>query len=95
MRRSIKSTAGKRIFSLPLAVLMVLLLASTGVLAQQPASEIEPWQFGVSIYGWFPDIKGQTSFSQAGGSSDFEIDVDNILDNLDFTLRKDMESNGN
>jgi hypothetical protein len=86
MRRSIKSTAGERIFSLPLAVLMVLLLASTGVLAQQPASEIEPWQFGVSIYGWFPDIKGQTSFSQPGGGSDFEIDIDNILDSLDFTL---------
>jgi len=86
MRRSIKSTARKRIFSSPLAVLMVLLLASTGVLAQQPASEIEPWQFGVSIYGWLPDIEGETSFSQAGGGSDFEIDVDNILDNLDFTL---------
>jgi len=86
MRRSIKSNAEKRIFSLPLAVLMVLLLASTGVLAQQPASDIEPWQFGVSIYGWLPDIKGQTSFSQAGGGSDFEIDVDNILDNLEFTL---------
>ena len=35
MRISIKSTAGKSIFSLPLAVLMMALLLSTGALAQQ------------------------------------------------------------
>ena len=86
MRRSIKSTAGKSIFSLPLAVLMMALLLSTGALAQQPESETESWQFGVSIYGWFPDIAGQTSFAKTGGSGEFEIGIDNILDNLEFTL---------
>lgn len=86
MRRSIKSTAGKSIFSLPLAVLMVTLLLPTGAIAQQPASETEPWQFGVSIYGWFPDIAGQTSFTHTDGSGEFEIPIDNILDNLEFTL---------
>ncbi len=86
MRRSIKSTAGKSIFSLPLVVLMMALLASTGALAQQPASDTESWQFGVSIYGWFPDIAGETSFTQPGGSSEFGIDIENILDNLEFTL---------
>ena len=83
---SIQSTAGKRIFSLSLAVLMMALLASTGAFAQQPAGETESWQFGVSIYGWFPDITGQTSFTQPGGSSEFGIDIKNILDNLEFTL---------
>jgi hypothetical protein len=86
MRSSIKSTAGKSIFSLPLVVLMMALLASTGALAQQPASDTESWQFGVSIYGWFPDIAGETSFTQPGGSSEFGIDIENILDNLEFTL---------
>ena len=86
MRRSIKSIAGKSIFSLPLAVLMMALLLSTGALAQQPASETESWQFGVSIYGWFPDIAGQTSFTQTDGSDEFEIPIDNILDNLEFIL---------
>jgi len=86
MRRSIKSTAGKSIFSLPLAVLMMALLLPTGAIAQQPASETEPWQFGVSIYGWFPDITGQTSFTHTDGSGEFEIPIDNILDNLEFTL---------
>ncbi len=83
MRRSIKSTARK---SLPLAVLIMALLASTGAFAQQPASKTESWQFGVSIYGWFPDITGQTAFTQPGGSSEFEIDIEDVLENLEFTL---------
>ena len=86
MRRSIKSTTRKSIFSLPLVVLLMALLASTGALAQQPASETESWQFGVSIYGWFPDIDGKTSFTPPGGGSEFEIGIDDILDNLKFTL---------
>ena len=65
---------------------MMALLLSTGALAQQPESESESWQFGVSIYGWFPDIAGQTSFAKTGGSGEFEIGIDNILDNLEFTL---------
>jgi len=86
MRISIKSTAGKSIFSLLLVVLLMALLASTGALAQQPASETESWQFGVSIYGWFPDVGGKTAFTQPGGGSEFEIGIENILDNLEFTL---------
>ncbi len=50
------------------------------------AGETESWQFGVSIYGWFPDIAGQTVFTQPGSSSEFEIGIDDILDNLEFTL---------
>lgn len=86
MRKSIKSTTGKSIFSLALAVLMMALLASTGALAQQPESESKSWQFGLSIYGWFPNVAGQTSFTPPGGSSEFGIDIDDILDNLEFAL---------
>jgi len=83
MKRGIKSTGRK---SLPLAVLIMTLLASTGALAQQSGSQTESWQFGVSIYGWFPEITGQTAFTQDGSNSEFEIDADDILDNLKFTL---------
>jgi hypothetical protein len=86
MRKSINSISGKNIYSLPLAILMITLLASTGALAQQSASETKPWQFGVSVYGWFPDITGTTAFEQPGGGSDFEIDIEDILKNLEFTL---------
>jgi hypothetical protein len=50
------------------------------------ASEQESWGFGLSIYGWLPDIAGQTSFTPPGGGGDFEIGVDQILENLEFTL---------
>jgi hypothetical protein len=86
MRRSIPSSAGKSFFLLLLAILMMALLASTGALAQQPADKTDSWQFGASIYGWFPDIAGRTAFTQPGGSNEFEIDIENILDNLEFTL---------
>jgi hypothetical protein len=86
MRKSIKSITREEIFSLPLVVLMITLLLSTGALAQQTASETDFWQFGVSIYGWFPDISGDTSFTQPGGTNDFKIDIGDILDNLEFTL---------
>ena len=86
MRRNIKSTTGKSIISLFLVVLMMAFLLSTGALAQQPASETDSWQFGVTIYGWFPDISGETSFTQPGGTNDFKIDIGDILDNLEFTL---------
>jgi hypothetical protein len=86
VRRRIKSIAGKPVFSLLLALLFVAVLSSTGALAQQMAKETDSWQFGLSIYGWFPDIAGETSFTQPGGGSDFEIDIDSILDNLKFTL---------
>ncbi|MBC2709817.1 MAG: hypothetical protein HGJ94_02015 [Desulfosarcina sp.] len=86
MSSNLKSTTGKRKFVLSFVVLMMIILASTGALAQQAASETGSWQFGVGIYGWFPDIAGQTAFTPPGGSSEFEIDIDNILDNLEFTL---------
>ena len=86
MVRGIKSTTGKSVFSLSLAVLVMALLASTGALAQQPERESEAWQFGLSIYGWFPNIAGQTSFTPPGGSSEFGIDIDHILDSLEFAL---------
>ena len=86
MRRSIKSTAKTGIFILPIVALMMALLLSTGALAQQPASETESWQFGVSIYGWLPDLAGETAFTQPGGSSEFGIDIENILDSLEFAL---------
>jgi hypothetical protein len=81
-----KSAAGKNLFSLPLAVSIIILIATTGALAQQQASETSSWQFGVSIYGWFPDITGKTAFTQPGGSNEFKIDIEDILDNLEFAL---------
>jgi hypothetical protein len=86
MRSVIQSTTGKRIVFMSFFVLLVALLASTGAFAKETAAKSDAWQFGLSIYGWFPDISGETDFTPPGGSSDFEIDINNILDNLELTL---------
>ena len=83
MKRRLKSTTWAPLL---LVVLMIAFLLSTAALAQEPASQDESWQFGISIYGWFPNIAGQTAFTQPGGGSDFEIDIDDILKNLEFTM---------
>jgi hypothetical protein len=49
------------------------------------ANEPERWHFGASIYGWFPDISGETVFPDEG-NGEFTVDIENILDNLKFTL---------
>lgn len=46
----------------------------------------DPWEFGLSIYGWFPDISGETSFPDGSGG-DFTIPISSILDNLQFTFQ--------
>jgi hypothetical protein len=55
------------------------------------AQSDESWEFGLSIYGWFPDISGETSFPDGSGG-DFTIPVSNILDNLQFTFQGAFEA---
>lgn len=85
MRHVTKPSAVKLLICLSLAALMIGLLVSPSVLAQQTEGKANPWQFGLSIYGYFPDITGNTSFSTDSGN-DFEIDFDDILDSLEFAL---------
>jgi len=58
-------------------------LLPTGVMA----NEQDSWQFGASIYGWFPDISGLTSFTPPSGGGDFEIVFDQTLENVKFTFK--------
>lgn len=85
MRHVTKPSAVKLLICLSLAALMIGLLVSPSVLAQQTEGKANPWQFGLSIYGYFPDITGNTSFSTDSGN-DFEIAFDDILDSLEFAL---------
>jgi hypothetical protein len=63
-------------------------LAPTSVLADSDDS----WEFGASIYGWFPDMSGQTAFSPGGDSADFTIEIGDILDNLEFTFQGSFDA---
>lgn len=47
----------------------------------------DTWEFGLSIYGWFPDISGRTSFTPPQGDGDFTVEIGKILDNLEFTFQ--------
>ena len=81
--RSIKM--GLFLFTLLTSFMLVLFL-STSVSAQQSADTSSGWEFGASIYGWFPDIAGTTAFSPPGSDSEFEIKFEDIVENLEFAL---------
>ena len=67
---------------------MLALFLSTGVSAQQSGDKSSGWEFGASIYGWFPDIAGTTAFSPPGSDSEFEIKFEDIVEGLIEGLRK-------
>jgi hypothetical protein len=68
-------------------VLTVAGLAPVCVRAQDISDE---WQFGATIYGWLPDIAGKASFP-SGGSSDINVDISTILDQLKMTGQGSFE----
>lgn len=68
--------------SLGLASLPGATMAATG----------DSWEIGASIYGWLPDISGQTMLSDRVGGSEFEVDVKDILRNLKFTFMGTLDA---
>ena len=79
MNNSIRKAVG--IFSLSAALLPAALYADTS----------DSWEFGASIYGWFPDISGSTAFPHGGGG-DFTVPVGDILDKLQFTFQGSFDA---
>lgn len=57
--------------------------------AASPPEISDDWTFGATIYGWFPDISGDTSFRGETGSID--VGIDTILDSLDMTFQGAFE----
>jgi hypothetical protein len=70
-----------------LSALAGLGLASPRCFAQEISDD---WQFGLTIYGWFPDIGGETRFP-LGGDQTIDIDISTILDNLKMTAQASFE----
>ena len=73
------------------ALIAMLFLAALTFAENATAAESE-WKFGASVYGWFPDISGKTAFSDATDGDEFEIDVKDILDNLEFTFQGGLDA---
>ena len=51
----------------------------------------DQWQYRASIYGWFPDIGGKTTFPAGTGSS-IGVDASQIIDGLKFTFMGTFEA---
>jgi len=68
-------------------------LGMCSMLAPMPASAqtSDKWEFGAVVYGWFPNIDGTARFPN-GSSKDFEVGIDSILRNLDFTFMGTLEA---
>jgi hypothetical protein len=48
------------------------------------------WQFAATIYGWFPDIGGNTEFASGAGGT-IDVDIGTILDHLKMTAQGSFE----
>jgi hypothetical protein len=70
---------------MPIALcgLGLAVFAPGGAIAQQTSDD---WQFSATIYGWFPDIGGQTRFP-AGAGGTIDVDISTILDHLKMTAQ--------
>jgi hypothetical protein len=73
----------------PRAAKMRFALWSLGLAALAPscviAQEIsDDWQFAAALYGWFPDIGGNTQLPLGGGGS-IGVDISTLLDHLKMT----------
>ena len=50
-----------------------------------------PAEVRLSLYGWFPDIRGQTRASQQAGGGDFTVDVGDVLERLESAFQGSLE----
>jgi hypothetical protein len=66
---------------------VALVLSSTCVLAEEASDD---WQFSATVYGWFPDIGGETRFP-SGGTGTIDVDIGTILDHLKMTFQGALE----
>jgi hypothetical protein len=62
-------------------------LALTSGLSALPgatqAQTPEPWEFGLTLYGYFPSVDGTGRFPQNTPGTDVSIDMDKLLDSLE------------
>ena len=63
----------------------LLILTSAHAAAASDADDTG-WQLAAAVYGWFPDIGGETR------TGEFGIDIEQILDNLKFTFQGGVDA---
>src|ERR1022692_5006 len=85
-KRTLRLYSGRRRFCMAQMDRMVSVAAvALAAMAPNivPAQALsDQWQFGASIYGWLPSIRGNTTFP--AGSSSVSVDASQIVDHLKF-----------
>ena len=71
----------------------VAAMAMTAMAPQMASAQqlSDQWQFRATIYGWFPDIEGKTTFPAVTGSS-INVDSSQIIDSLKFVFMGTLEA---
>src|SRR5688572_1287158 len=77
----------RKTLSLTACLLAVAAIAPSRSLAQAASDD---WQFAATVYGWFPDIGGQTNFPGGAGGT-IDVDISTILDHLKMTAQGSLE----
>ena len=69
-------------------------LLMTAVAASAAAGGPSDWQFGAMLYGWLPSVSGDLNqpLPRDTGGGSVSVDVDKLLDALQFTLMASFEA---
>jgi hypothetical protein len=61
-------------------------LLTVGLLPRAAVAQVsDEWKFNAVIYGYFPDIRGQSSFGAETGRDGITVDAHTLISNLKFT----------
>lgn len=81
---------GSEYFRLKALAAGAMLMATSAAVnaAENPATD---WEYGLSIYGWLPNLGGELSFAPPGVSDEIHVDVDQLIDDLQMTFMGSFE----
>lgn len=85
---------GLRLSRWVLAHAVLLFLLGGAAVAEEPTSTDGGWQFRFAPYAWLPSLGGTLKFDlppAAGGGSDLEVDVDQLIDALQTVFMGQFE----
>lgn len=74
-----------------MAALAAGALLLTGSAVSVAADDSADWQYGLSIYGWFPGVSGELNSSIPGSGEGVSVDIDQIIDSLKMTFMGSFE----
>ncbi len=77
-----------------LASTLAALAVAAATLAPTAQAQVpeDKWTFQAIVYGYLPDLGGTTKFPERTGASSINVNIDQILSNLNFTIMGELEA---